>query len=104
MERPQRLLVHILNVPELIQIGNPKTGRQRLDSASNLQPEGGGDNIGFERTLEEYGGDWAMAKYIEATEMHDERERDRVMDEILKYNEEDLAATWAVFRWLKTYV
>ena len=45
-----------------------------------------------------------MAKYIEATEMHDERERDRVMDEILKYNEEDLAATWAVFRWLKTYV
>jgi predicted RecB family nuclease len=31
--------------------------------------------IGFERTQDEYGGDWAMAKYIEATELEDEAER-----------------------------
>ena len=47
------------------------------------------------------GGDWAMAKYIEATEMDDEIQRAEVMDKILKYNEEDLQATWAVLQWLK---
>jgi predicted RecB family nuclease len=30
-----------------------------------------------------------------------ENERDARMAEILKYNEEDLAATWAVFEWLR---
>ncbi len=39
--------------------------------------------------------------FIEATETQDAEERDRVMDEILKYNEEDPAATWAVFDWLR---
>ncbi|HUU16104.1 MAG TPA: TM0106 family RecB-like putative nuclease [Sedimentisphaerales bacterium] len=58
--------------------------------------------IGFERTQDEYGGTWAMAKYIEATEMADEKQRAEVMDEILTYNEEDLQATWAVLRWLKS--
>ena len=58
--------------------------------------------IGFERTQDEYGGTWAMAKYIEATEMADERQRAEVMDEILTYNEEDLQATWAVLQWLKS--
>jgi predicted RecB family nuclease len=57
--------------------------------------------IGFKRTQEEYGGDWAIAKYIEATEMADEEERSKVMDQFLTYNREDLAATWAVLRWLK---
>ena len=58
-------------------------------------------HIGFERTLDEYGGDWAMAKYIEATEMEDEQERSKVMGEILRYNREDLEATWGVFGWLR---
>jgi len=58
--------------------------------------------IGFERTQDEYGGTWAMAKYIEATEMADEQQRAEVMDEILTYNKEDLKATWAVFQWLKS--
>jgi predicted RecB family nuclease len=31
----------------------------------------------------------------------DEAKRDSLMAEILKYNEEDLAATWAVFEWLR---
>lgn len=51
---------------------------------------------GYERQLEEFGGSWSMAKYIEATECEDLEERDRLMAEILDYNREDLEATWAV--------
>jgi len=58
--------------------------------------------IGFKRTQDEYGGEWAMAKYIEATEMQDEQARADVMTQILRYNEEDLAATWAVLQWLES--
>jgi predicted RecB family nuclease len=57
---------------------------------------------GFKRTLDEYGGEWAMAKYIEATELEDAKAREKVMDEILKYNQEDLEATWHVLRWLNS--
>ena len=42
-----------------------------------------------------------MAQFILATETEDEGERNQRMSEILKYNEEDLAATWAVFEWLR---
>lgn len=56
--------------------------------------------VGFKRSQNEYGGDWSMAKYIEATEMADDNARDAVMKDILKYNEEDLAATWSVMQWL----
>lgn len=59
--------------------------------------------VGFKRTQTEYGGDWAMARYIEATETEDEGLRASVMADILKYNEEDLAATWAVLDWLRDY-
>ena len=58
--------------------------------------------IGFQRTQDEYGGDWAMAKYIEAVETNDEEKRNSVMEEIILYNKEDLEATWAVLEWLKT--
>ena len=57
--------------------------------------------VGFKRTQDEYGGSWAMAQFILATETNDEAERNARMAEILKYNEEDLAATWAVFEWLR---
>jgi predicted RecB family nuclease len=57
--------------------------------------------VGFQRTQEEYGGQWSMAQFILATETSDEAERNRRMGEILKYNEEDLAATSAVFQWLR---
>jgi predicted RecB family nuclease len=57
--------------------------------------------IGFKRSQSEFGGQWAMAIFIEATETSDESKRKQLMDEILKYNEEDLAATWAVFEWLR---
>ena len=57
--------------------------------------------VGYKRTQDEYGGTWAMAQFILATETDDEAERNARMAEILKYNEEDLAATWAVFEWLR---
>ena len=57
--------------------------------------------IGFRRTQKEFGGEWSMAKYIEATETQDEKLRSEVMDQILVYNKEDLEATWAVLNWLK---
>jgi predicted RecB family nuclease len=57
--------------------------------------------LGFRRTQDEYGGNWAMAKYIEATETGDDAQRKGVMDQILLYNKEDLQATWAVLRWLQ---
>jgi predicted RecB family nuclease len=57
--------------------------------------------VGFERRLEEYGGDWSMARYIEAAESNDEERRSAILREILAYNREDLEATWAVLRWLR---
>ena len=58
-------------------------------------------HVGFQRSQTEYGGDWAMAKYIEATETENLELREQNMNEILTYNREDLEATWTVFRWLK---
>lgn len=59
-------------------------------------------HVGYERKLPEGNGQWAMARYIEATETCDEARRQELMDEILAYNQEDLEATWAVFRWLRS--
>jgi len=61
-------------------------------------------HVNFQRSQREYGGDWSIAKYIEATETEDQELRAKVMNEILTYNEEDLAATWAVFEWLRDKV
>ena len=59
------------------------------------------DYVGFERKEAEYGGAWAMATFIEATETSDEGKRKELMGKIVAYNKEDLEATWAVFVWLK---
>ncbi|HTK80844.1 MAG TPA: TM0106 family RecB-like putative nuclease [Bacteroidota bacterium] len=56
---------------------------------------------GFKRTMKEFGGDWSIVQYIKAVETEDESLRRAVMEDILRYNEEDLRATWAVFQWLK---
>lgn len=56
---------------------------------------------GFKRTQEEYGGNWAIAKYIEAVETDNKEIRRSIIEKILKYNQEDLVATWEVFKWLK---
>lgn len=58
-------------------------------------------HVGFKRTQKEYGGDWSIAKFIEATETEDEKERAEVMNSILTYNQEDLEATWVVLNWLR---
>jgi len=55
---------------------------------------------GYGRLLPQADGDWAMAKYIEATELEDPNERQKVMNEIIRYNQEDLEATWTVLQWL----
>jgi uncharacterized protein len=58
-------------------------------------------HIGFHRTMDEYGGEWAIAKYIEAVETEDDDLREEIMTKILQYNEEDLDATWAVMEWFR---
>lgn len=60
--------------------------------------------VGYKRKQAEFGGQWAMATFIEATETSDERKRGELMDEILAYNQEDLEATWAVFGRLRSKV
>ena len=58
--------------------------------------------VSFKRILDGVAGDWAMAKYIEATETEDREQRDDLMDQILDYNLEDLETTWTVLKWLKS--
>jgi predicted RecB family nuclease len=58
--------------------------------------------VGFKRKLPEGNGQWAMAKFIEATETCDDERRRELMDAILDYNREDLEATSAVFEWLRS--
>lgn len=53
--------------------------------------------VGFARALEEYGGDWSIAQYLNAST---ESDRQQALDRITEYNREDLQATWAVFEWL----
>ncbi len=54
------------------------------------------------RALPEANGAWAMARYIEATEMNDPAEQAGVLDQIKAYNQEDLDATGAVLEWLRS--
>ena len=56
--------------------------------------------VGFQRQLPG-AGDWAISQYIRATEIGDPQAAQEVLDEILGYNQEDLEATWAVYRWLR---
>jgi predicted RecB family nuclease len=58
-------------------------------------------HVGFRRIQDDFGGEWSMARYIEAIETADEHLREEIMDEILTYNREDLEATWAVLCWLR---
>lgn len=60
--------------------------------------------VGYERKLPEGNGQWAMAKFIEATETAADAKRQALMTEILDYNREDLEATWTVFQWLRSKV
>ena len=50
-------------------------------------------HIGFRRSQRDYGGEWSMARYIEAVETGDEAKRTALLEEIRIYNEEDLQAT-----------
>lgn len=43
--------------------------------------------VGFERTLPESNGDWAIVQFIEATELGDAAQRDAIVAKVLQYNE-----------------
>ncbi len=58
-------------------------------------------HVGFQRTQEEFGGSWSIAQYFRAMQAQNPAIRTAIMNEILKYNAEDLLATVAVFNWLK---
>lgn len=58
---------------------------------------------GFERTMEEFGGNWSIAQYVRAVETEDEELRREIMVQIQRYNQEDLAATWAVLEWVRRF-
>lgn len=60
-----------------------------------------GEYIGFQRRLANYGGDRAIARYIQAIETSDAALRAEILGEILDYNEEDLDATRAAMEWLR---
>ena len=73
-------------------------GSRRSLCASHCRPEGLKEVekfVGFERQLPG-GWEWAIAQYLRAVETGEET----IVAEILGYNEEDLDATWAVYRWL----
>jgi hypothetical protein len=42
-------------------------------------------------------------RVVEATETDDEVTRQKFVGDILKYNEEGLAATWNVLGWVKSF-
>lgn len=56
--------------------------------------------LGFERSQDEFGGTWAMVSYLDAAEHPDPVMRRTIMDEIVRYNQEDLASMWKVVKWL----
>lgn len=57
--------------------------------------------IGFQRSQKQFGGEWAMAEYIE--NLHSENQSNpQSLNELRTYNQEDLRATWEVFKWLKS--
>jgi predicted RecB family nuclease len=57
-------------------------------------------HAGFKRSQESFGGQWSIAKYIEAVETRDAGRYEDLLGEVLLYNREDLEAMWAVFAWL----
>jgi uncharacterized protein len=59
--------------------------------------------VGYERSQADYGGAWSIARFVEASETRDGRLRAEVKSELLKYNREDVEATWAVFNWLRDW-
>jgi len=59
--------------------------------------------VGFTRKIPEANGKWSMATYIEAIETEDPGRAGELIAQIIEYNEEDLDALWAVYRWLTKF-
>ncbi len=56
---------------------------------------------GYRRTMKEYGGDWSIGRYLRACRSEDGQEREGIMEEIARYNEEDLQAMGAILTWAR---
>ena len=56
---------------------------------------------GYKRGMEDFGGDWSIARYLRASQSPDEAERARIIADIARYNQEDLQAMAAVLRWAR---
>lgn len=97
--------------------GDPDgTAARVLESLYDLHPVVGGSLVipvpsyglklieqvaGYERQMPEAGGKWSMATYIEAVETEDPARAVELIGDIVRYNEEDLDALWAVYQWLR---
>jgi predicted RecB family nuclease len=58
---------------------------------------------GFKRTADDVAkGDESIVAYMEAVETDDMSRREEIVDAICAYNQEDLEATWAVQKWLRS--
>ena len=55
---------------------------------------------GFKRSTDVVGGDDSIAAFLKARNTSDSAERQRIMDDLVAYNREDLEATWAVHEWV----
>lgn len=58
--------------------------------------------VGFQRQQKQYGGDWAMSRYLDYLTSTEQSERDEIKIQICLYNAEDILATNAVLTWLRS--
>lgn len=62
------------------------------------------EETGFKRTADDVAkGDESIAAYMEAVETKDMSRREEIVAAIRAYNQEDLEATWAVMKWLRSF-
>lgn len=59
--------------------------------------------LGFERSQTEYGGYWAVLKYLKAAETRNNEKQQQMIQELIAYNQEDLEAMGVVLQWLQQH-
>ncbi|NMA55075.1 MAG: hypothetical protein GX952_03965 [Firmicutes bacterium] len=59
---------------------------------------------GFQRSQEEFGGLWSIITYDRYINAPTKEQADKILDEILTYNQDDLIASLAVYEWLEKIV
>jgi predicted RecB family nuclease len=56
--------------------------------------------VGQRREYDDYGRDWALAKYVEVVETSDESQRFALVGQVQAHNRDDLEATYSILKWL----